>query len=84
MRLNLTSDGDVDKEATLDYLNEQIVDSKWKVVMKKSLEVCYKIIGQQLKDGEMENLVKHCNCKFSALLGCLEYPAFLVIMGSKS
>lgn len=83
----LNGQNDLDKAASLKYVDGAITDNEWKPVYRMAVHVCFKEVNDELVDiiKEFEappyNITKdQCNVKFVAFGTCTRLEAFTVII----
>ena len=83
---NLVKDNDIDKEATMKFVDLSVTDITWKPLFKMATEEClneldetFPAIQKKLEIAPFNIKKDQCNAKYMELVSCIESQVFMVV-----
>lgn len=79
-KLNLVKGDDIDKEASLKYVETHLEDVEWKKLYKSALEICIPDMSESRQELQKEIGIgsEVCNALFDGVVTCMHMVTFAV------
>lgn len=78
--MNLIKNGDIDKEAALKYLDNQVKEADFNKMSKESFNVCVSEMEPHILEIQKRAnfTIEQCNVKYETITSCMEIAVFAV------